>query len=142
MVYGSILEEIFIVNNHLRSLITNDNENNNNQLDSYYKNWLQIFKDYKYHLEILQQDDSLLFTNNNQCKIKSCRFEKLNNKYIGLSFSDWFELVLHQNIEKFEIHPSNNTYIGNRDEKYDHIEGNEKYEVNIIINIIILIYFF
>lgn len=134
MVYGTTLDEMLIVNDHLRSLITNDNDNNNNIIDTSYKNWLQIFKDYKYYLEILQQDGSMLFTKTTS-QIKTCRFDIDNNKYIGLSFSDWFELVLHQNIETFKIHHSNNTYIGNSDEKYEHIEGNEKYEVKFIINI-------
>ena len=122
-------EEKLLINSHLISLMINDYNTSiyQHELPEFWKNWFQIYKDYKYTIQI----SSPII---NKCNDNCCRFDVINNndKYNGLLFVEYFHYVL--NWDYFIIKPSNNTYVCQSGIIDKSIQGNEKYEV--IINIV------
>jgi hypothetical protein len=62
MIYiNTTIEEDFLIKDHLWSLITLTGIiiNNKTIVDKFWKNWYQIFKDYQYYLEIINESKVL-----------------------------------------------------------------------------------
>ena len=118
------LEEKCIIKDHLQTLITTPN-NNNNILDCFWKNWYQVFKDYQYVIKISQK-----YYNNkvlNSGLVNIMHYDVTNDKYMGLSFYHYFNYI--NKLKEYFLHHSNNTYLGQNGIEDNNIKGNEKYEV-------------
>ena len=124
MIIFTNVQERLLITDHLLSLITNYNNSDfRHELDTFWKNYFQIYKDYKHCLQLLKLNDKIV----DKCKDNFSRFDYDTNNYIGLLFFEWFRIVI--DLDKYLIHSSNNNYIGPSGELEIGIKGNEKYEV-------------
>lgn len=128
--FYSSIEENNIIINHLASLITINSDHNETILDRGWKNWYQIYKDYQYYIIIMDQHDENIL-NVFKYEYNSNRFN-ISNKYVGLSFYHYLQFIFR--LDYYYIDSINNTYIGHDGNDTNSIQGNEKYEVLILID--------
>ena len=120
-------EEKTLIITHINSLVC-DKSITKLDINVNWKNWLSVYTDYIYSLDLNQTYHNKIFIFDEMAASDvRYRYDKRSGKYLGIFFPLWFFYI--KSI-KYTLQTINNIYVMH-DNTNVNIEGNEKYKVFI-----------